>query len=50
MVSAKTGENINEAYKNLVEKSYTYFYSLKKDQTVPVIINEDDKPKRRRCC
>lgn len=40
MVSAKTGANIDEAYKNLVEKSYTYYYSQKKDQTVPVIIND----------
>jgi len=42
-VSAKSGENINQAYYSLIEEAYTYSYSKRKGKTVPVVIIDRSK-------
>lgn len=38
-VSAKSGLNIDEAYKKLIESAYLYSFGRRKGKTVPVVIS-----------
>lgn len=52
-VSAKSGENINQAYYSLIEEAYTYSYSKRKGKTVPVVIIDRSKVSNeqgKKCC
>jgi GTPase SAR1 family protein len=52
-VSAKTGENVTNAYNTLVEEAYAYSYNHRKGSTVPVVIGSSDKKRKKKkkpCC
>jgi hypothetical protein len=51
-VSAKSRENLNEAYNTLVSNAFEYVCSRPKRRSVPIIINDRFRVKKdkRKCC